>query len=93
MNTTAVVVAVTTVACYLATVRHRRFARVRAFAREHGYEGLSKDELYEKMTLRDAEKVNLYFARYEFPKVYKVALQFALFQVRTYPPPTSDRGV
>ncbi|KAF8544560.1 hypothetical protein BDD12DRAFT_815674 [Trichophaea hybrida] len=87
MNTTTIITAAAVAAAaYLATVRHLRFARVEAFAKSHGYAGLSRDELYERVTLRDAEEVIKYLARYEFPKIYKVALQFALF--RTYAIPS-----
>jgi hypothetical protein len=84
-TTAAVVVSVAT--AYLLLVRHRRFKRTHAMARKLGYEGLSREEIYKKMTLRDAEIIQRTLSELEFPFIYTTALQFALFRVCNVSPP------
>lgn len=79
-----------TAASYLLIVRHNRFQRVRKYERKLGFEGLSQAEIYEKITTQDAETIIAYMSQLEFPKIFTVSLQFALFRVCAYPPPTGS---
>ena len=66
---------------YLIVVQRRRFVLARSVS-SFGYDHLSRDELYKKLTLSDAETINQNLGQLEFPLMWKTALQFALFRVR-----------
>ena len=66
---------------YLGLVQILRFQGVNNLTRSLGYVGLSLEQMYEKMTLKDAEEIQRFLAELEFPRVYELALQFALFRV------------
>lgn len=66
---------------YLSLVHFLRFRRVNSLTRSLGFEGLSSAQMYEKMTLKDAEKIQLSLAAYEFPHVFAIGLQMTLFRV------------
>lgn len=74
---------------HLRQVRKQRFSRINELTRRLGYRGLSREEIYSKITLSDADIINQDFWQLEFPKIYTTALQFALF--RTYAIPTISR--
>ncbi len=71
---------------YLLLVRSLRYRRINALAKDLGYGGLSRDELYKKMSLKDAQMIQSTLAQLEFPKIFTTSLQFALFRVAAHAP-------
>lgn len=66
---------------YLLLVRSLRYRRVRQLPKQFGYDNLSEAEIYEKITLQDAQDINKVVESFEFPFSYNTSLQFALFRV------------
>jgi hypothetical protein len=74
-------------AAYLTSVRVLRYRRVNTTTKKLGYEGLTSAQIYDKITLTDAQTVQTQLLLLEFPKIMYVSLQFALFKVRKVPCP------
>ena len=66
---------------YLGLVHFLRFRRVDNLTRSLGFVGLSSEQMYEKMTLENAEEIQISLTQYEFPRMFDVGFQFALFRV------------
>ena len=66
---------------YLKLVHFLRFRRVKTLARSLGFAGLSSKQMYEKMTLRDAEEIQSSLTQYEFPRMFELGFLFALLRV------------
>lgn len=66
---------------YLALTKYLRNRRTDKLTKSLGYENITAAEAYDKITLSDAQDIMLNMARFEFPRFFEVALQFALFRV------------
>ncbi|KAI5841560.1 hypothetical protein DFP73DRAFT_129470 [Morchella snyderi] len=72
-------------AAYLTTVRVLRYRRINTTIKRLGYEGLTSAQIYDKITLTDAQAVQTQLSLLEFPKMMYVSLQFALFKTYAFP--------
>lgn len=85
-NTTfAGLVALGGFASYLVLVRSLRYRRRDKLSRDLGYDGLTEEEIYKKITLDDAQTISHALESQEFPFLNNTSLQFALFRVRCAP--------
>lgn len=76
---TTIALAVAGLTGYLIACRRMRYVRSQAYSAR--FAGQTREELYQNITLTDAEEVIHAIARYEFPRIYNTSLQFALFRV------------
>ena len=76
---TTIALAVAGLTGYLIACRRMRYVRSQAYSAR--FAGQTREELYQNITLTEAEEVIHAIARYEFPRIYNTSLQFALFRV------------
>lgn len=70
---------------YLTTARLLRYKRINTATKKLGYAGLTSEQIYDKITLTDAQYVQNLMVLLEFPKMMYVSLQFALFKTYAFP--------